>query len=249
MTWHTWIGQHLADLRELWPDLLEARFYPQAVSLTAALPMTEEEKDYANTEARKDRLAAFYSVRDHGVEPPGRTPSPAPETVLDAIATITNSLLVMADEIAGYLGTTHPSFRSGEPGVGRGYDDDDQPDGRAHWASLWIEDALTGINDEALGERILTQAQRMVQTCNIALGNGDHRIRLDARCPYCEGEALFLYPSTRNEESEVRCLSGQVCDPPIEQCASRLKGRPLWRWNEFERLNKAIERHAKEKAA
>jgi hypothetical protein len=237
--WTRWTIIELTTIRtDLWPALLEARFNPVTDPLTAALPPTVEQAERATYDAYQDRAASLAAIRA-GRVPPGPTDSPVSEHVLDTIVMAVGLILDLADRISADTGLPHGAFRANVPTQGRGYDDPDQPDGRLHWATLWIEDTLHACTSRALRRHIEKQLEHVEIMIRTTLGQTEHRIRLPYPCPWCGQKGLYLYPADVADDSTVRCLT-KGCRPPDEDCGTWLRGQPVWQRYEFEWLAKRI---------
>lgn len=201
------------DLEEVavwWDELLADRFpgTRRRWHQRRDTPEKAAERAARDSAERSERFGVNSDLPRHlkplVVTPPGMSPSPARDDVLDAVADVTWTVTDLRDTVAYHMNADRRRI-----GVAQ--------------ACRWISSALPQINDPGLLERIARDARRLADVVRIGTGRGEDVIQLDAPCPICGGESLLAYAARMT----VRCVSEEcICD--LHDCGCHDGRRHTW---------------------
>ncbi|MFG1997891.1 hypothetical protein ACGFNU_01935 [Spirillospora sp. NPDC048911] len=146
-----------------------------------------------------------------------------------------------AEPSVRYLTITGPERAQGEFRPAERHRIEYVPEGSLHWASVWLEDQLPAITtDETLAEHFAAEVARLHRLVVRVLGLVEDGTLIKAPCIGCDGATpeqpeggaltLRLYA-----DGYVLCHN-PLCDPPTDLCGSRLRGKPMWPYEELEWL-------------
>ncbi|HEX2317164.1 MAG TPA: hypothetical protein VHJ17_25685 [Thermomonospora sp.] len=263
------IAEQLAEIRERWGDVLTARL-PGTPRPWAEPTLTPEERALRDAQARAERQERLQLVRQ-GIDPAGYARSAAREDVLDVIVEVEHGLVLLEDAVRERLGRTrlcercrHEADEHREacrvtgcscPGhrLARGLGVAPRatvPPGAMHWACVWLTDQLPAIvTDATLAEHVADEVARLHRLVLGVLGLVENGTLIKAPCIGCDGVTpeqpeggaltLRLYA-----DGYVLCHN-PLCDPPTDLCGSRLRGRPMWPYEELEWLAARLDDRAR----
>jgi hypothetical protein len=201
------------DLEEVavwWDELLADRFPGTRRRWHQRRDTAEKAAERAarDREDRDGRFGANSHLPRHlkpvVVTPPGMSPSPARDDVLDAVAEVTWTITDLRDALAAHMNADRRRI-----GVAQ--------------ACRWISSALPQLNDVQFIERVAREARRLADIVRVGTGRSEDVIQLDAGCPICGGETLLAYASRMS----VTCVSEEcVCD--LHDCGCQRGFKHTW---------------------
>lgn len=251
------ITDDLQAIRDGWPALYDAADDPGRHNARLPLLTTEQR-------ALRDQAAAAER-RDRDPDAPGQTPAPggAALGLLDVVADATDRMIGLEDAARRHFGWARlcgrcrheadshaeacavcrcPAYRAerwSEHGEG--------PVWAVPWACKQLAGWLPVIDDLALLQRIGGEAREVRHRMQVTIGDLDDGMALYLLCAFCrgrtaaqpEGGEYTLRVHARPGLLAVVCYG--MCDPPNTMCGSRLHGRPVWPFEEWDWLASWLE--------
>ena len=181
-------------------------------------------RDHVEREARFGANSDLpRHLRPRVITPPGQSPSPARDDVLDAVATVTWNVIELRNEVGQRFNSTTPKIGVRE-------------------ACEWVKSALPQISEPAYRRDIARKTLDTVRVVRAATGRTEDVIQLDAGCPICGGETLLAYASRMS----VTCIGDEcVCD--LHDCGCQRGYKHTWTEKELVWLARVL--HAEEDTA
>lgn len=214
---------NLTEIANWWDEILADRF-PGTRRRWHQHHDTPEQAAERKTRDTAERAARFginsrlpAHLKPLVIAPPGASPSPARDDVLDTITAVTWDVIELRNTVAA-------RFNAGHQKIG------------VSAACRWIAVSLTSISEPQFTRAIGRSTLRIVRQVRASTGQVEDVIPLNAACIICGQPTLLAYAA----RMAVTCVSAEcVCD--LHTCGCHRGERHVWAENELVWLARVLE--------